>query len=78
MLNTLFNALKAKALAEPTSTVNGINIGIDTDTVNDAIQAILPWAEHRMNQIKVPDLILPSDTTMYMKQNDFTITQTPD
>ena len=67
MLNTLINSFKARVMAEPTTTANGINVSIDSTVISDAIGTYWGWAEHRMNAIVVPDLILPSDTTMYMK-----------
>ena len=80
MLNTFFKALKSAHIisskeAEPTSTTNGVNINIDTSTIESSVGSYWGWVEHRLNNIVVPDLILPSDTEQYMKRNDFTVYQ---
>jgi len=83
MLNILSKALQSAHLisspeAEPTSTTNGVNLTIDLKTIESAAGSYWDLVEHRLNAITIPDLILPSDDSMYMKKNDFTIYQSFD
>ena len=85
MLNFVAKALQSAHILKTTeevgwmpSTINGVNLTIQTDTLKEALGTYWGWFEHKINEIEVPDLILPSDDTMYAKDNKFKMYQTTD
>jgi hypothetical protein len=76
MLSNLLTGV-AGALAN-TSTNNGVNLSIDTNVFQKAESAYWPMIQQRINAIPMPDLVLPSDESMYLKDNDFRVTQPAD
>ena len=76
MLNNLFGLITG-AVAN-TSTNNGVNVSIDTSVFQKAETAYWPMIQQRINAIPIPDLVLPSDQSMYIKDNDFRVTQPAD
>ena len=76
MLSNLLTGV-AGALAN-TSTNNGVNLSIDTNVFQKAESAYWPMIQQRINAISIPDLVLPSDESMYLKDNDFRVTQPAD
>ena len=76
MLKHLLTAAKGLiAGTEPTSSTDGVNVSIDQTALHNVVETYWPFIEHRINNIQVPDLVLPSDSEMYMKENSFEISQ---
>ena len=83
MLNILSKALQSahiinKEEVGATTTKSGINVNIQTDALRKVLGSYWGWVEHTVNDIPVPDLILPSDETMYAKKNNFSMYQPVD
>ena len=75
MLRTLLATCVLTTAFAIESTTNGATVSFDTSVIQSAEQTYWNMIQGRINAIKVPDLIMKNDTSMYAKDNDFTLTQ---
>ena len=60
------------------STTNGMTVSADTAMFQQAEMAYWAAIQNRINRVNIPDIVMPSDDEMYIKNNDFTLIQPPD
>ena len=76
MLSTILaTCMLGTVLATKNSTHNGVTLSVDTSMIQQIQTAYWYTIQEKINEIKVPDFVLKSDTADYAKDNDFTITQ---
>ena len=77
MLKAFMASCAGFVSAATNSTTNGITFSADTSVIQQAEEAYWAAIQNRLNNINVPDLILPKDTEDYLKDNKFTIAENP-
>ena len=74
----LFTCVLGTVLAATNSTTNGVTVSADTSILQKIEQAYWVVLQKKINGIKLPDFESKSDTAMYVKDNDFSVTEPAD